>query len=50
VYVRFESEGKNGKRALAILRLWGLFDRPASIGVLPKDQDAKTERLDIRYR
>jgi hypothetical protein len=34
-YVRwFESEGKNGKRALAMLRLMGLFDRPADAGCL----------------
>jgi hypothetical protein len=34
-YVRwFESEGKNGKRALAVLRLLGLFDRPADAGCL----------------
>jgi hypothetical protein len=30
----FESEGKNGKRALALLRLLGLFDRPADAGCL----------------
>jgi hypothetical protein len=34
-YVRwFESEGKNGNRALALLRLMGLFDRPADAGCL----------------
>jgi hypothetical protein len=34
-YVRsFESEGKNGQRALAGLRLLGLFDRPADAGCL----------------
>jgi hypothetical protein len=34
-YVRsFESEGKHGKRALALLRLLGLFDRPADSGCL----------------
>jgi tetratricopeptide (TPR) repeat protein len=34
-YVRsFESEGKYGKRALAIMRLMGLFDRPADVGCL----------------
>ena len=34
-YVRsFESEGKHGKRALALLRLLGLFDRPADAGCL----------------
>jgi hypothetical protein len=34
-YVRwFESGGKNGKRALALLRLLGLFDRPADAGCL----------------
>lgn len=34
-YVRwFESEGKHGKRALAVLRLMGLFDRPADAGCL----------------
>ncbi|PNE12195.1 MAG: hypothetical protein CR217_04415 [Beijerinckiaceae bacterium] len=32
-YVRwFESEGKHGQRALALLRLLGLFDRPADAG------------------
>jgi hypothetical protein len=30
----FESEGKHGKRALALLRLMGLFDRPADAGCL----------------
>jgi hypothetical protein len=30
-YVRwFESEGEKGKRALSVLRLLGLFDRPAT--------------------
>lgn len=34
-YVRwFETEGKHGKRALALLRLLGLFDRPADAGCL----------------
>jgi hypothetical protein len=34
-YVRsFESEGKKGQRALALLRLLGLFDRPADAGGL----------------
>ncbi|MCI0600904.1 MAG: hypothetical protein L0Y60_15555 [Beijerinckiaceae bacterium] len=34
-YVRwFESEGKHEKRALAVLRLMGLFDRPADAGCL----------------
>ncbi|MGH6847825.1 MAG: hypothetical protein ACREC0_10415 [Methylocella sp.] len=34
-YVRwFENEGKNGKRALAMLRLMGLFDRPTDAGCL----------------
>jgi hypothetical protein len=34
-YVRwFESEGKKGQRALALLRLLGLFDRPADAGCL----------------
>jgi hypothetical protein len=34
-YVRwFESEGRHGKRALALLRLLGLFDRPADAGCL----------------
>jgi tetratricopeptide (TPR) repeat protein len=34
-YVRsFESEGKSGKRALALLRLLGQFDRPADAGCL----------------
>lgn len=34
-YVRwFDSEGKHGQRALAILRLMGLFDRPADAGCL----------------
>ncbi len=30
----FESEGEKGKRALAMLRLLGLFDRPADAGCL----------------
>ena len=30
----FESEGEKGKRALAVLRLLGLFDRPAAAGCL----------------
>lgn len=30
----FESEGETGQRALAVLRLLGLFDRPASAGCL----------------
>ena len=30
----FKSAGKNGKRALAMLRLLGLFDRPADAGCL----------------
>jgi len=34
-YVRwFESDGKHGKRALTVLRLMGLFDRPADAGCL----------------
>jgi len=34
-YVKwFESEGEKGKRALAVLRLLGLFDRPASADCL----------------
>jgi hypothetical protein len=34
-YVRwFESEGEKGHRALALLRLMGLFDRPADAGCL----------------
>jgi tetratricopeptide (TPR) repeat protein len=34
-YVRwFESDGENGQRALAMLRLLGLFDRPADAGCL----------------
>jgi hypothetical protein len=34
-YVRsFESEGESGKRALALLRLLGQFDRPADAGCL----------------
>ncbi|MGH8507854.1 MAG: SEFIR domain-containing protein [Gammaproteobacteria bacterium] len=34
-YVRwFESEGEKGKRALAVLRLLGLFDRPATADCL----------------
>jgi TIR domain len=34
-YVRsFESEGEKGQRALAVLRLMGLFDRPADAGCL----------------
>ncbi|MGC2221994.1 MAG: hypothetical protein WA624_06315, partial [Methylocella sp.] len=34
-YVRsFESEGEKGQRALALLRLLGLFDRPADAGCL----------------
>jgi hypothetical protein len=34
-YVRsFESEGQKGQRALALLRLLGLFDRPADAGCL----------------
>ena len=34
-YVRwFESEEENGERALAVLRLLGLFDRPADAGCL----------------
>jgi hypothetical protein len=34
-YVRwFESEGRHGKRALALLRLLGLFGRPADAGCL----------------
>ena len=34
-YVRwFEGEDKHGKRALALLRILGLFDRPADIGCL----------------
>lgn len=30
----FESDGKNGKRALALLRLLGLFEGPATVGCL----------------
>ena len=34
-YVRwFESDGEKGRRALAMLRLMGLFDRPANAGCL----------------